>query len=235
MMTKKPLAVLTLAWSCALAVVVLVSADCSVNHRSGEFACTTTADCPAGRTCQDAFCVVPGGGSGSGSDTIDAGVIPDGAKLDANMPPVDAGDVCPAICTSCDPSTHACTIDCSVDGRCSTQSQVTCPVGFFCNIDCSPDGSCHNVACTGSLGCTIACTGQNSCRTATCGSGPCDVDCSGDASCRTVTCADSCQCDVTCPVNNDCLFVTCSAVVCQNPLDGGCSSSNANSCQSCQP
>ena len=232
MTAKKPLAVLTLAWSCALSFVVLVSVNCSIDHRSGEFACTKSADCDPSRSCVAGLCIVTGGGSGS--DKIDAGVVQDGARIDAPGLPIDAA-VCPAICTSCDPSTHSCTIDCSVDGRCVNNGPVNCPAGYFCNIDCSPAGSCRNVGCVGALGCTIACTGQGACRTTTCGAGSCDVSCSGEFSCRTVACGESCQCDVSCPVANDCQTVVCSMVVCNNQVDGGCDSNNADACHTCQP
>jgi hypothetical protein len=164
-------------------------AGCSVSHRSGDFACDTQADCSAGRTCVEGFCVLP----------ADAG-IPDGPHADAA--------VCPSACTSCNLDQKSCTIDCALNGGC--KQAVTCPLGFSCNVLCSRDGACSSgVSCTGSTACTISCSGTQSCRGLSCGLGPCNVSCTGSGSCGEVSCGMSCACDVTCNGIALCRNLTC--------------------------
>jgi len=164
-------------------------AGCSVNHRSGDFACDKQSDCSAGRSCIEGFCVFP-----------DDSGIPDGPHADAA--------VCPSVCTSCNLDQKSCTIDCALNGGCKTQ--VICPLGFSCDVRCSGDGACASgVSCTGSTSCKITCSGTQSCRNLSCGLGPCNVACTGNASCDQVNCGLACACDVSCSATSLCRTLTC--------------------------
>ena len=138
----------------------------------------------------------------------------------------DAG--CPAQCTTCNPTTKTCTVDCS---KTSCQNKVACPLGYHCDIQCSATDSCRNgVDCLQGLSCIVECSGQSSCRNVTCGAGACDVMCSGQASCNNVACGNSCACDVTCATGAQCTGVTCTSLACAS--GSGCTSVPAN-CHSC--
>jgi hypothetical protein len=198
------------------AVLLLILAACSIQHRSGEYACTKTSDCNSGRTCVDGFCVT--------------------ATVDAPKPPIDApgttgGDAnaCPAGCTSCNTSQHTCQIDCRTS---NCNGQVACPAGYKCDIMCDTDNSCRNgVDCQAALSCNITCSGTSACRNVQCGLGPCDVNCSGPGSCRTIACNSSCACDVTCTGSQSCGdTITCTSLACKAGL--GCTSV-PNICHSC--
>jgi hypothetical protein len=201
-----------------LACCLVVAAGCSVSHRSGDFACKTTADCSRDRTCVEGLCVV---------SAVDAGAKADG-------PPIGDAAVCPSQCTSCNVATKSCTIDCALSGNACNQA-ITCPAGWDCIIGCSTNGSCRNgINCQNSKSCTITCGAAQSCRNVSCGAGPCNIDCAGNGSCRDVSCGASCACDVTCRINSACLNLTCkSPPDCTGPLPfGGCTSQNPG-CNTC--
>jgi len=204
----------------ALAIAALV-AGCSVSHRSGDYACTSTAECATGRSCIDGFCVLNG--------SIDA---PGNPHRDAPKVQPDAPEQCPTGCTSCNVAAKTCTIDCSAASSNGCASQVTCPTGYNCTILCNVANACKSgVDCTLSSQCAITCSGQGSCRTVECGIGPCDVMCSGGNSCRGVACNSSCACDVTCTGNLACSEgIQCTSSACISGL--GCTSVPAF-CHSC--
>jgi len=193
-----------------------LSGSCAINHKSGDYACTITADCNDGRQCVDGFCIVPG--------SIDAAVFRD-AHVGGD------GNGCPAGCTSCNVTTHSCTIDCSQNsGGCN--NKVTCPAGWACNVQCNVDNSCRNgVSCTGTTSCDITCSAKSSCQNIQCGTGKCNVTCSGVQSCQAVACGNSCACDVTCLGSQSCAdTIQCTATACKLGL--GCTSLPA-ACHSC--
>ncbi len=220
--SRRPFAGLALLGASILA---LSSIDCSIAHRSQEFACMTTADCTGGRTCDDGFCVDGSGGPPSDARTIDASHIIDAPRQ------VDAA-TCPGICTSCDLSSGTCDIDCSQSSSCTGSTPVECPPGFACTIECSTFDACRSLSCVGAASCTIECSGQNSCHAVECGSGACQVTCDGPESCHGVACGESCACDVQCGATASCSSVICSMELCSDG-QGGCSSSEFPECDTC--
>lgn len=222
-------------------VLTLALAACSINHRSGEFTCQTTADCASGRECSDGLCVIA-----NQPPPIDAGSLP--------------GGTCPANCTSCDANTHTCTIECvnnnpvckqpivcaqgwncTIDctDTASCRAGINCKDAASCNVNCDGDTSCRNATC-GDGNCTFACNGLSSCSSIACGTGACKIACNGDNSCHDanagglgINCSNSCACDVTCGINS-----TCAPVVCPPGCDGvidGCTTQNTkqNTCNTC--
>jgi hypothetical protein len=174
----------------ALVWLALVCGACSINHRSGDFSCTKTADCNTGRECVDGFCVV------AGTQMIDAPRQMGGSDAHMMNPP-DA-PACPEECTTCDVGAKTCTIDCEASGS-ECDGKVTCPAGYTCNIECNADGSCtQGVDCTMAKACTIACSAKSTCDNVVCGPGACDVTCGGRMSCQDVDCSAACQCTVAC-------------------------------------
>lgn len=216
---------LALAWIAVL--VVSVVGSCSVNHRSGDYACVKPTDCTAPRTCDNGFCVVPEG------TPVDAphGTTDGTPQHDAKVNPDAPANVCPSQCTSCDLQTHACKIECNSTGNCA--GPVQCPSGFDCTVVCGASNSCRNgVTCADTNSCTVICSGQSTCRNVTCGTGRCDVQCSGPGSCRGISCGNSCACDVTCGSNSFCDTVTCSGLACNDVGTNGCTSQNPG-CNTC--
>jgi hypothetical protein len=200
-------------WLTALVAAAFVAGSCSVNHRSGDFACERTADCSDGRFCVDGVCVV--------TTVSDAGVK-DG--------PGNPG-ACPEACTSCNPTDRTCKIDCSIPGSC--QTQITCPKGWTCDVTCTAVMACNmGVDCTGSTACTITCGGRESCLGVRCGDGPCAITCTGRSSCEDVDCGTSCACDVDCGINASCFNLTCKSIDCELPPFEGCTSSGQG-CNTC--
>jgi hypothetical protein len=211
---------------------VAVLGNCSINHRSQDFACGQGNTCSgtlAGRVCVGGYCVEPGG--------IDA-AIPDGNGIDSGNGPdagSGSGSGCPDTCTSCDGTT--CTIDC---GKTSATSEctkpITCPAGFACNVECNVEGTCRaGINCTNATSCTISCSSANTCHEITCGAGSCDVMCTGSDSCHGVDCNDSCACNVTCPLldQESCVNVTCSTGQSDDcTLGTGCTST-PQGCDTC--
>jgi hypothetical protein len=196
----------------ALGLAIVAAGSCSVNHRSGDFACETQRDCAKDRTCVDGFCVL----------AADAGVD--------TSPPPDAL-LCPGACTSCVIGQKSCTIDCSLNGGC--RQAVTCPAGWSCNVLCTGQNACRNlISCVGTTSCTISCTSPLSCQNVACGSGPCKLDCSGNGSCVDVRCGLSCACDVTCHINSSCSNLTCKPGCNSASQFGGCTSLTAG-CNTC--
>lgn len=201
----------------SIVAVAVVAASCSINHRSGQFDCQTTADCAPGRTCADGLCVTGGALDAPG----------DGPKQDA--PPLPDASVCPAACTSCADG-KICIIDCAAGANCG--SRIACPPGFHCTIRCNQMDACRaGISCAGAASCDIQCTGRRSCRNVMCGAGPCKVGCSAPESCQGITCGSSCACDVTCGfANGSCSNVQCTALLCDTGL--GCTSSRPG-CNTC--
>jgi hypothetical protein len=215
--------------------LALAAVGCSVNHRSGEFTCQTTADCASDRTCTDGLCVL-----------IDP-------PTDGGLP----GGACPANCTSCDASTHTCTIECVNNDVCkqtivcaqgwncaidctdagSCRAGIDCRDAASCNVNCDGDTSCRNATCGGG-NCTFTCNGTGSCSGIACGTGACNVACNGNNSCHDangggglgVNCSNACACDVTCGFNATCAPVVCPAG-CDDIIDG-CTSQRAT-CNTC--
>lgn len=209
--------------SCSvIAIALLVGGSCSIRHASDSYTCETTADCTAGRSCSDGYCLVV---SGAPADATG-----DRPRPDAPVSIPDASQ-CPSQCTSCDVMKHECIIDCAVNPT-GCVAQVVCPAGWHCNIACTPASSCRmGVNCLGSLSCNVDCAGAQSCRNVACGPGRCDVTCSGNQSCSGVSCGQSCACDVDCGNQASCSNVSCNPLVCDT-FDGGCSSQSFG-CDTC--
>jgi hypothetical protein len=193
----------------ATAAAIATAASCSIDHRSDDFTCETTSDCPGTRICEQGFCVQAGPG------TPDARRTPDARPPDA--------DPCPAQCTSCDVATNMCVIDCEQAGDLCLTDVVRCPPGWRCDIRCNVQSSCRlGIGCLSAEACQVTCSGENACRTLQCGPGPCAVDCIGQDSCRNIKCNNSCACGVTCSGQGSCLdTVTCTSFACDTGL--GCS------------
>lgn len=200
----------------SVVIGALALAACSINHRSDQYACSSSADCDNGRVCDNGFCVVAGS--------------TDAPRNDGKPPGGDANN-CPAPCTSCNIQQKTCTIDCQTANCTNT---VTCPAGYNCDIRCNVDNSCRNgINCQLSGGCNIECSGKQSCQNVECGSGPCDVGCSGAASCRGVSCNNSCACDVLCTGSQSCPEgIQCTSIGCRGTNGIGCTSVPAF-CHSC--
>lgn len=230
------------AFRIALAATGLLFA-CSITHRSGDYACTTNADCESGRVCSMSFCVVTGSGTidapgGSGSGHADAPVNPHPDAPDNNG--------CPPGCSSCDQGSHTCNIECGAVGAASCSQPIACPPDWTCNIDCRTNQACRaGISCTNAAACNIVCGGSGSCKNIACGDGPCNVMCIGSNSCSdNIACGNSCRCDITCTGTGD---QTCQqgAIDCQEPgfsgptcadqINGGCRSQPAQFCQSTCP
>ena len=210
---------LVATWLATLAVITAAGAgSCSVDHRSGDFECEKDADCAGNRRCVEGFCE-----PGPGGDPDARG---DGGP-DAFRPP-DA-DVCPPICTSCDPGQMTCTIDCQ---ETDCDQAIGCPTGWSCNILCNTKQACRSgVFCNTATACDITCSAGDTCRNVQCGDGPCRVTCSGFNSCRGVDCGTSCACDVICTGSQSCWdSIFCTDFSCDTGL--GCSSSLPG-CASC--
>ncbi len=200
----------------ALAVALAaITTSCSIQHRSDQYACTTTTDCQDGRICDNGYCVVAG--------SIDAA-----RPSDAPKPGGDASN-CPPGCSTCNVQLKTCTINCQLT---SCTNTVTCPAGYKCDIMCNTDNSCRNgINCQQAASCTIACGGKESCQNVQCGPGPCAVSCTGGASCRGVDCNNSCACDVVCTGLQSCGdAIQCTSLACRS--GSGCSSAAAF-CHSC--
>lgn len=214
-----------------LVVMFAVATSCSITKKSGDYACTTSADCNSGRECSEGFCVLHG------------------TSIDASQQPIDArsnidgggSNSCPSACTSCSGTgtTKTCTIDCAASGTCG--QKVTCPAGYICDVKCNVAGACtKGVACPATGACNVTCSANDSCTGGpsgvTCGTGKCDVQCSGQSSCKDVTCGASCACDVTCTGQNSCGFqnVSCTSNACRSGAGGACSSTvNPDVCDTC--
>lgn len=222
-------------WLAAVTVAVVTFGSCSVNHRSGEFACRTDLDCASDRFCANNLCVL--------NNPVDAGGIDNGG--------------CPANCTSCDGPTHTCVIECLNNDVC--RRPIVCAPGWNCAIHCDDDSSCRagidcrdaascDVMCNGDMSCrnatcgdgtcTFACNGMDSCTGIACGTGACKVDCNGTDSCEAnnggagfgVNCSNACACDVTCGFDSACAPVVCPAG-CDDIIDGCTSTRTA--CNTC--
>jgi hypothetical protein len=211
----------------ALAGVLAAAAlaACNIDTRSEAYACTGTGDCSDGRTCENGWCVVPGGGGDAGS-RIDGG----GNPADAAGPTIDAA-YCPPECDSC--AGTVCTIRCQSGNSCG--GQVHCPAGYSCVVECSGQGSCGGgVDCSEATECDVQCTKGSSCAgVITCGEGPCDVLCSGNFSCAGgIDCSASCACETDCSGANACdLAPTCPAAECANG-NGDCTTDGVT-CDTC--
>ncbi len=209
-----------------LVIMFAVATSCSITKKSGDYACTSSADCNSGRECSEGFCVLAG-------TSIDAS-----ASIDAPHTNPDGGggsgsSACPAGCTSCDLAAKTCTIDCAAGADCS--ATVKCPEGYKCDVKCDEQNGCRQgVICGGATSCTVECSSQGTCQGVVCGAGKCDVQCTGQGSCKGVSCGTSCACDVECTGTNSCgqQQVQCTANVCRK-LAGGCSSTQAAQCDSC--
>ncbi len=219
---------LALAALAALSLASLTLPACSTTNKSGEYACTTQADCAdlAGRVCNGGYCVV------TGDTPIDApGPNP---MIDAPPRPIDAPpmDVCPAQCSSCDIAGMKCNIDCA-QSPALCNAAITCPAGWDCDIKCTTPNSCRTgVSCINAAACTIDCSGDSSCRQLNSGPGPFDVTCTGQNACRGLDCDPSCACDIECGDTASCEFLRCSTQTCGVP-GGGCTSSRTG-CDTCQ-
>ncbi|MEZ4360079.1 MAG: hypothetical protein R3B48_07860 [Kofleriaceae bacterium] len=160
----------------ALALVCTVAA-CSIDRRSGDYACTTTPDCSAGRVCVDGDCV---------------------------LGTIGGGDQCPPECTRCEKD--SCIVECALQECARITCPAGWRCDFFCgagncnNIDCSNsecsftcigNNACRNIMC-GTKPCALTCTSRRACG---------DIDCEDSCACN-VGCVtpDSCAGTVQCPL-----------------------------------
>ena len=194
---------LIVAWFAVAIATVVAATSCSIHHTSNQFECTSQAVCtPLGRTCVDGYCIVGPGG-----------VIDAPRSIDAPMSRPDAR-VCPTQCSSCDPTTKHCKIDCAVT---SCTNAVMCPPGWNCEVLCTTPNACRNgVDCGNALSCDVQCTGTSTCRDVACGAGRCNVNCTGTGSCRNVQCGSACACDVTCGNAALCNPIMCTGFQCSD-------------------
>ncbi|HEY1811040.1 MAG TPA: hypothetical protein VGG74_01710 [Kofleriaceae bacterium] len=214
-------------------VCFALALGCSINKRSDGFACTSTSDCDTGRVCESGFCVVTAGSGSSTPEDAPRSLV-DGPRT------LDAAEMCPPQCTTCDLNGKTCDINCE-DAAGTCAQNITCPEGFTCTIECTTPGSCRqNIDCSNAEACTLTCSASQSCAKVTCGSGACDLMCTGSHSCAQVDCSNSCACDATC---------SGSTTACENSqfmcptneldepctgLTGGCSSTFMPDCNTCQ-
>jgi len=205
-----------------LLLAIALLASCTVNKRSDDFACETTADCSDGFTCNNGICV----------STTPPGQ--DGGPGDPDAPPKPDAFVCPAQCTSCKLDTHTCKVDCGASPA-TCNAPINCPAGFNCEIICSTPSGCANVNCSQGESCKIDCKASGTCKTVTCGEGPCEVGCDGQNSCRSVDCSNSCACDAQCIGLGSCaLALTCqgTGIACNTANPRGCTSMR-DGCNTC--
>jgi len=214
-------AVLGIALALGLVALMVTTNSCSVTHRSGDYACTTTNECSTGRTCVGGFCIIPGAIDAPGSNQIDAKVFHD----------APTGN-CPQECTSCNGST--CIVDCSVNPT-ACQTMITCPAGYQCDVRCNTDMSCRaGVQCANNESCTVTCSGAGSCRGVACSNGACDVQCTGTNSCSRVNCGNSCKCDIACSGTLSCQNqISCGMNACDATPPPGCTSTGTGCSTTC--
>jgi hypothetical protein len=139
------------------------------------------------------------------------------------------GASCPPQCSSCNMTTHECTISCSQANECAN-STLNCPPGWDCTVACAGEESCRGatVNCPAGYACAVNCTcGGNvpSCchqLQINCGvTGACEVFCGNgtDACLQTVLACGDNQCVADCvsqvddkpalQCNNSCNCVPC--------------------------
>ncbi len=198
----------------AFATGVVFAASCLVDRRSGEFTCSTDADC---------------------ANLTDNRVCDTGAGFCIPL-------VCPSVCNGgCDLQAKKCTVSCP-GSNCN--KDIDCPDGFDCTITCSSPNSCNSIKCGDARSCTIMCVGTNACDNVDCGGvgdptcnitcsggnacgdvtcdeGACMVSCVGSGACGAVDCSDSCSCTAACPTGS-CDSVTCPTGCVQGTGCGGC-------------
>jgi hypothetical protein len=160
-----------------VAVIVLATAGCSIDHASDEIACSTPAECTGGRTCVDGYCVeaqvqCPGACQSCVTGTMTC-------TLD--------GDATPGGNVTC-PAGWNCTITCGSNAC----RNVDCQQAASCAVSCTGNQACDRVQC-GDGPCEVTCSGQDACN---------DVDCRDSCACD-VTCSDtqSCANPAQCPSN----------------------------------
>ncbi len=178
---------------------------CTVSRKSSDFACQSTTDCDATRTCVQGYCVLRG----------DAGITQ-----------------CPSTCDSCDLTTSppTCTrtgqdgndftcpagMSCTITCASSACGDIDCS-DASCTIACMAGDACHDIQC-GVGGCVVNCTGSGACHNVTCGvsgKGACDIRCTGIDACHDVDCHRSCGCAVT-----GCGLTECNSVSCPSTTGG---------------
>lgn len=169
----------------AVAAVMLLGCRADVVVPSGVFACETSAECPAGMTCQGALCV-------DEDDPADAGVMNDADVMsDAGA---DAGDAgfdasVPDAGLECDPACEDPLV--CVDGTCGCEDDWHCGREAFCNsgscVDCimsCEDGDFCTLqgcfACRRHLDCEASAGGESYCVSGECVGCRDEGDCPSD-------------------------------------------------------
>jgi hypothetical protein len=168
-------------WGLVVSLLIGLVSGCSINRRSDALACQTSAECEAGRTCLDHFCVVAGSSG-------DAGVCPPECSRCLN-------GTCFFDCTLQRCSRLTCPLGWKCDILCGPNNcnRIDC-TDSQCNITCLGESACTNIDC-GALPCSITCTGRRACD---------NVDCSDSCACGVLcTTLESCTNDVTCPTGCD--------------------------------
>jgi hypothetical protein len=210
--------------SLALAAAAALAA-CSIEGRSGEFACGGPEDCRDGRICESGWCVAPGGGGDSGSP-------PDGAGGDGGVghdaAPVECSD---AVCDACEDGT--CVLLCLTADSCP--DTVTCPAGMPCRVVCDGVDSCPGgVDCSAATACDIACGKNGACAgPVLCSGGACEVRCNARDTCLGgVDCSAACACNTICSGAGACdLAPECPLDDCVE-ADGDCTT-DGSGCDAC--
>jgi len=187
----------------AIVSLLVAVAGCSFQRRSSDYACDTPADCGAGRSCENGWCVEIGG------PTFDAD--PSAPDADPNAPDSAPSDAfaCPTTCGFCD-ELNICHISCNtsdVSAPCNA-APVVCPPGVACKVECMATDSClMGVDCSAASNCRVECTGGGSCDgPIACSDGPCTVECTNTNTCTGgIDCEDSCSCLTDCMGGGSCV------------------------------
>jgi hypothetical protein len=197
----------------SIAVLLAAVAGCSFQRRSSEYACDVPADCGAGRTCENGWCVEIGG------PVIDAD--PSAPDADPNAPDGATPDafVCPLGCTTCEGEICVITCNTSDVGAPCNAAPIVCPAGVACKVECLAGSSCASgVDCSQSSNCRIECTGTSACDgPLTCGEGPCHIECDDGTCTGGIDCREACQCQTFCAGGSSCMPLP----MCKIPTGGG--------------
>ncbi|MEM9488347.1 MAG: hypothetical protein AAGC55_04325 [Myxococcota bacterium] len=202
--------------SCAHAVMATLAVTlwlgCSIDTRSGQFACSPDELCPDGRQCIDGWCVTD-----SGDEPPDGGIDP--ASDAAMCIPSSCGDgTCCTDESCCDGAEDAdsCPDDCgnaSCTGCLVGQCSESCDTQEECSLRCSGVCTC-NLSCTSAKTCDFLCRAGQTCDLSCAASQDCNATCQTAADC-TINCTNVERCDdIRCIVGSSCLLDCSSSKIC---------------------
>ncbi|HEY1555015.1 MAG TPA: hypothetical protein VGF94_09305 [Kofleriaceae bacterium] len=154
------------------AIVACIAAwmACTVDYKTDQLRCATTADCAAPRVCNDGFCTTDC--PDDCSDGCDGTTTPPTCTINANG---NGNVACPA--------GWQCQINCNHPNSCSN---VDCTAGAGCTISCDGPNTCAVVDC-GTASCDVTCNSGNSC-----GAIDCSSSCACDVHCNSGICGNTC-------------------------------------------